>query len=48
MTGYLLNCVRFYVPYDNCGQYANRIVYDGNVDSTKEFIEISQDKLTFI
>ena len=29
------------------GEYTTRIIYDGKYDSTKEFIQVSDDKLTF-
>ncbi|HMG68618.1 MAG TPA: hypothetical protein VK588_13060, partial [Chitinophagaceae bacterium] len=30
------------------GQYVNRIIYDGNTSAKKIFLEISNDKLTFL
>lgn len=30
------------------GQYANRIIYDGDTSARKTFIEVSGDKITFL
>ena len=35
-------------PVFPAGQYTNRIIYDSNDNAAKEFIQISNNKLTFI